>query len=86
MLHLVKHLYQFSSIYSNLSIKREPQLLCLNAFKAHLTPAVASVLKRQAITTSVVPASCTGYVQLLDVSLNKPLKDLIKEEQDAHFD
>jgi hypothetical protein len=25
-------------------------------------------------------------VQVLDVSLNKPLKDLIKKEQDDHFD
>jgi hypothetical protein len=25
-------------------------------------------------------------VQVLDVSINKPLKDLIKEEQDNHYD
>jgi len=25
-------------------------------------------------------------VQVLDVSLNKPLKDLIKQEQDDHYD
>jgi hypothetical protein len=47
---------------------------------------VSSVLKRQGITLSVIPGGYTGYVQPLDVSLNKPLKDLIKEEQDRHFD
>jgi hypothetical protein len=35
---------------------------------------------------SAVPGGCTGFVQLLDVSINKPLKDLIKEEQDDYWD
>jgi hypothetical protein len=35
---------------------------------------------------SVIPEGCTGIVQVLDVSLNKPLKALIKEEQDNHYD
>jgi hypothetical protein len=34
---------------------------------------------------SVIPSSCIGYVQVLDISLNKPLKDLIKEEHDDHY-
>ena len=86
MLWWIKHSYQFSSAYSNLGIEKEPRLLCLDAFRAHLTPAVSSVLKRQGVTLSVIPRGCTRYVQPLDVSLNKPLKDLIKEEQDRHFD
>jgi hypothetical protein len=72
--------------YSTLGIKKEPCLLCLDTFWAHLTLTVSSVLKRQGVTLSVIPGGYTGYVQPLDVSLNKPLKDLIKEEQDKHFD
>jgi len=47
---------------------------------------VRCVLKTQKTTISVIPGGCTGFVQVLDVSLNKPLKDLIKEEQDNHYD
>jgi hypothetical protein len=82
----LKHSYQFSSRYSNLGIKREPRLLCIDAFKAHLTLAVSTVLKQQGVVLSVILRGCTGFVQALDVSLNKLLKDLIKDEQDRHFD
>jgi hypothetical protein len=34
---------------------------------------------------SIVPRGCTRIVQILNVSLNKPLKDLIKEEQDNYY-
>jgi hypothetical protein len=61
-------------------------MLCLDAFSAHLTPAVRSYVKQNRITLSVIPGGCTGYIQPLDVSLNKPLKALIKEEHDDHFD
>jgi hypothetical protein len=60
-------------------------MLCLDAFAAHLTPAVHSYVKQNKTTLSVIPGGCTGYVQVLDVSLNKPLKDLIKEEHDDHY-
>jgi hypothetical protein len=86
MLHWVKHVYQFSSAYSTVGIEREPRLLYLDAFSAHLTPAVISEFKRQGVTVSVIPGGCTGYIQPLDTSINKTLKDLIKEEQDEHFD
>jgi len=61
-------------------------MLYLNAFSPHLTPTVRSYVKQNRITLSVIPGGCTGYIQPLDVSLNKPLKALIKEEHDDHFD
>jgi hypothetical protein len=85
MLWWLKHSYQFSLCYSNLGIKREPCLLCMDAFKAYLTLAVSTVLKQQGVVLSVILGGCTGFVQPLDVSLNKLLKDLIKDEQDRHF-
>jgi hypothetical protein len=61
-------------------------MLCLDSFSPYLTPAVRSYVKRNRTTLSVIPGGCTGYIQPLDVSLNKPLKALIKEEHDDHFD
>jgi hypothetical protein len=46
---------------------------------------ISSVLKQQSVTLFVIPRGCTGYVQPLDVSLNKLLKDLIKDKQDCYF-
>jgi hypothetical protein len=68
------------------TLKQNLDLLSLNAFKAHLTPAVLAELRKQKTTLSAIPGGCTGLVQPLDVSINKPLKALIKEEQDNHWD
>ena len=35
---------------------------------------------------SVISEGYTRIVQVLDISINKLLKDLIKEEQDNHYD
>jgi hypothetical protein len=35
---------------------------------------------------SIIPKGCIRIVQVLNVSINKLLKDLIKEEQDDHYD
>ena len=85
MLYQVKHIYQFLLAYLTLGVKQEPRLLSLDAFLAHLTFAVRNALKAQKTTVSIVLAGCTRYVQVLDVSLNKLLKDLIKEEQDNYY-
>lgn len=86
MLHWIKHIYRFSSAYSTVGVKQEPRLLALDAFSPHLTLAVCRAFKAQKTTLSVIPGGCTRMVQVLDVSINKPLKDLIKEEQDSHYD
>lgn len=38
------------------------------------------------MTPSFIPSGCTGYVQVLDVAVNKPIKNRIKELADMHFD
>ena len=38
------------------------------------------------ITTSFILSSCTGYVQALDVAINKPLKDRIGKLADISYD
>jgi hypothetical protein len=37
-------------------------------------------------TTSYIPGGCTGFVQVLDVSLNKPLKALVVQAAADHAD
>lgn len=86
MLRWLRGQQRGSSEYSTIGPDKEPRLLCLNAFKPHLTPTVRAVLKEQKTTLSVILGGCTGYIQPLDVSLNKPLKDLIQEEWDDHYD
>jgi hypothetical protein len=86
MLYWIKHMWRLSSANSDHGIEAEPRFLALDAFKAHLTPAVRAELKKQRTTMSAIPGGCTGFVQPLDVSINKPLKVLIKEEQDNYWD
>jgi hypothetical protein len=86
MILWLKHKYKMSSAYGHIDIEQEPRLLCLDAFQAHLTPRVHTECKAQKTTLSVIPGGCTGYIQPLDVSLNKLLKALIKEEHDNHYD
>jgi hypothetical protein len=38
------------------------------------------------VVKAIHTAPVTRMVQVLDVSVNKPLKDLIKEEYDSHYD
>ena len=44
------------------------------------------VFKEVNCTTSFVPSGCTGFVQVLDMAINKPLKDRIKELSEIHYD
>jgi hypothetical protein len=38
--------------------------------------------KRLNVTTSIIPGGCTGYVQVLDVTVNKIIKQYITEAED----
>ena len=37
-------------------------------------------------TASFIPGGCTGYLQVLDIALNKPLKDLVRDQAELHYD
>ena len=65
--------------------KPHPRLLSLDVFKGQKTPEVKQALKDLNITPSFVPPGCTGYVQVLDVAINKPLKVRIQRQQDLHY-
>ena len=56
-----------------------PRLLALNAAKFHSTHEVLSTLHSHDILASLILPKCTGLVQPLDVSVNKPFKWLLRD-------
>jgi hypothetical protein len=63
-----------------------PTLLVMDLLRSHKTSPVRDVLRAHDITLSLVPGGCTGLVQPVDVSVNRPFKDLLKEEIDLEFE
>ena len=59
----------------------EPTLLALDLFAGHRTDEVLDIFKANDITISVIPGGCTGLIQPLDVSINRPFKDILKVSQ-----
>jgi len=95
----IKHQYSAASAYPQRD--REPRLLCLDAFALHknqgrkakrkeseeaLQQELRNELEKLNFTTSIIPRGCTGYVQVLDVSVNKIIKQYIEEAEDIHID
>jgi hypothetical protein len=73
----------------------EPQLLVLDAFAPHKKSIkkqeeevgdLIDEFKRLNTTISVIPRGCTSYIQPLDVSVNKIIKDLIRQCEEDHID
>ncbi|RPA91630.1 hypothetical protein L873DRAFT_1848156 [Choiromyces venosus 120613-1] len=59
-----------------------PTLFVLNLMGSHKTPTVLDILRKNNITPSLIPGGCTSLVQPLDISVNKPFKDLIRDLTD----
>ena len=47
-------------------------------FGGHKTEEVLDTMRAHDITVSVIPGGCTGLVQPLDISINRPFKDILK--------
>lgn len=62
-----------------------PTLFALDLMGSHKTPAVLELLNNSNITPSLIPSGCTGLVQPLDVSINKPLKELVRDLTDQRI-
>jgi hypothetical protein len=80
----VKKQYAVASPY--FEREKEPRFLCLDAFAPQMTKTLQGEFKKLNCTTSYIPGGCTGFVQVLDVSLNKPLKDLVAQAASDHAD
>lgn len=59
------------------ALSGRPGLLALDLFGGHKTDNVLDLLKAHDITVSIIPAGCTGIVQPLDISINRPFKDIL---------
>ncbi len=64
----------------------KPRLLTLDAFTAHKTAGVPQKLRETNTVPSFIPGGCAGYVQVLDVAVNKPFKEPVKEYSEIHYD
>ena len=86
MVRWLKKQYAWSSGTFFNKARPHPRLLTLDVFKGHKTPDVKQAMKELNIIPSFVPAGCTGYVQVLDVAINKPLKHRIEQQANAHYE
>ena len=52
----------------------------------HLVDEVTEKLSNIGCSTAFIPAGCTGYLQPLDVAINKPFKSWLRDEMDKRLD
>jgi hypothetical protein len=65
--------------------KKRHSLLILDAFSGHLKVNVQEALREANVTTIIIPGGCTSRVQPLDVSLNRPFKDILKGKWEEYM-
>ena len=63
--------------------KPQPAMIALVAASFHHSPEVLNLLRENNITPSLIPGGCTSLIQVIDVSVNKPLKQMIQDELDT---
>ena len=56
----------------------QPTLLAIDLFSGHRIEEVVDTFRAHDITPSIIPRGCTGLVQPLDVSINRPFKNLLR--------
>ena len=61
-------------------LSKKKSILVLDSFSAHLTDAIKVQLKQENTDMAVIPGGLTSMVQPLDVCLNKPFKDRLREK------
>ena len=71
----VKKQYRVASPY--FESENEPRFLSLDAFVSQITKSLCEEFKKLNCITSYIPGSYTGFVQILDIALNKELKKLV---------
>jgi hypothetical protein len=88
MLEWIKYMYTPSSKYPlfpwHLTV-RLPRLLSLDVFSGQKTKEVITSFKALKYTTSFIPSSTTGFIQVCDTAINKSLKARIKELADQYI-
>ncbi|RPA95364.1 hypothetical protein L873DRAFT_1932011 [Choiromyces venosus 120613-1] len=64
------------------ALKGCPSLFALDLMGSHKTPAVLDTLWNYQIIPSLIPGGCTSLLQPLDISINKPLKEIMRDLTD----
>ena len=65
---------------TKLKLKSDQHALCIfDSVKCQLTDDVLQLLERSNIDTAFVPVNCTDRLQSLDLSVNKPTKDFLRD-------
>jgi len=59
----------------------QPTLLAIDLFSGQKREEVLDTFCAHDITPSIIPGGCTGLVQPLDISINRPFKDILKVSQ-----
>ena len=66
---------------AELKLANDQRALCIfDNFKGQLTDNVLQLLERYNIDIVFVPANCTDPLQPLDLSMNKPAKDFLRDK------
>jgi len=60
-----------------------PTIFALDLMGSYKTPAVLDKLPSLNLTPSLIPSGCTSLIQPLDVSINKPFKEILRELTDT---
>jgi hypothetical protein len=88
----VKNQFKWGSPFSPSNM--EPRLLVLDAFEPHKksrkqeekeVDSLVDEFKKLNTTISIIPSGCTSYIQPLDVSINKIMKNIIKQCEEDHY-
>jgi len=58
----------------------QPSMLVLDAFKGHLTDSVKNQLREMKTELVVIPGGMTSVLPPMDVYLNKPFKDRLRQQ------
>jgi len=58
----------------------QPSVLVLDAFKGHLTDSVKNQLRKMKTELVVILGGMTSVLQPMDVSINKPFKDRLRQQ------
>ena len=76
----LEHIWQpyIEDTAEKLGLPDHTALLTLDSFRAHTTDDMTKMMKEHGTTHCVIPGGCTSKLQPLDVSVNKPFKQILK--------
>ncbi|RPB03180.1 hypothetical protein L873DRAFT_1841475 [Choiromyces venosus 120613-1] len=66
-----------------LSGKPQSAMIALDAARFHHSPKVLNLLREHDITPILILEGCISLIQVIDISVNKPLKQIIQDELDT---